>query len=88
MDNVIRIEFGKKDAACQLKGMLEQELIDKLDGYADKPPTSQLEYLAVLKDLLEDEDYRDILCGILDIDIYNDLEPKLKEFVELYFSME
>jgi len=44
------------------------------------------EYLALCKRDLEDEDYRDVLCGIIDIDIYHELDTDLQRIVETYYT--
>lgn len=49
-------------------------------------PQTGAEYLVVVKETLIEEDYRDILCGILDIEYYSDLPSSLKKIVDSYFS--
>jgi hypothetical protein len=44
------------------------------------------EYLVMCKRDLEDEDYRDVLCGIIDIDIYYELDRDLQRIVETYYT--
>jgi hypothetical protein len=44
------------------------------------------EYLVMCKRDLEDEDYRDVLCGIIDIDIYHELDTDLQRIVETYYT--
>ena len=44
------------------------------------------EYLALCKKDLEDEDYRDVLCGIMDVEIYNELDLDLQRIVETYYT--
>lgn len=91
MDNVIQVQFRKE--TFNLPGDLyeddlDEELVNKLELYALNPPQNRQEYLAVVKDMLTEDDYRDILCGIMDFDIFNTIEPKLQEFVEIYFKMD
>lgn len=49
-------------------------------------PQTGAEYLVVVKETLIDEDYRDILCGILDIECYHELPSSLKKIVDSYYS--
>lgn len=50
-------------------------------------PRNADELLAICKRFLIDDDYRDILCGIMDLDFYAELEPDLKKLVDVYFKM-
>lgn len=51
-----------------------------------KKPTNRVEFLAVCKMALTDDDYREILCGIMDPDIYDDAEKYIKGVVDAYYS--
>lgn len=44
------------------------------------------EYLMSCKELLTEEDYRDVLCGIMDSAFYEMLEEDLKGIVNNYFQ--
>lgn len=44
------------------------------------------EYLMSCKELLTEEDYRDVLCGIMDSSFYEMLEEDLKGIVNNYFQ--
>ncbi len=48
--------------------------------------SSPKEYLALCKKELEREDYHDVLCGIVDIDIYYELDKDLQRIVETYYT--
>ncbi len=37
------------------------------------------------KEFLTEEDYRDVLCGIMDPEFYDSLEEDLKDIVDTYF---
>lgn len=50
-----------------------------------KPKTGQ-DYLALCKCFLKDGDYEDILCAIMDKEIYATIEPQLQRIVECYFD--
>ena len=44
------------------------------------------EYLMFCKEVLTEEDYRDVLCGIMDSAFYDSLEEDLKDIVYTYFQ--
>ena len=48
-------------------------------------PTNGKEYLLVCKNTLIEDDYCDVLCGIMDLAIYNELEEHLQNIVDSYF---
>ena len=50
------------------------------------PCTCPKDYLALCKKELVDEDYRDVLCGIIDIDFYYELDRQLQQIVETYYT--
>ena len=62
--------------------------IDTINGQAVKRPKTRKEYLQTCKRFLTDEDYRDILCGIMDEDIEAELEHPLQEIINRYFNFE
>lgn len=49
-------------------------------------PQTGEEFLQVCKDTLTEEDYREILCAIMDGDYYVDLCNPLKKVVDSYYS--
>jgi hypothetical protein len=57
-----------------------------LKGVPYVQPSCRNEYLAVCKDVLEPEDYKDILCAILDEDFYQKLEEPLQKIVRTYYD--
>ena len=48
---------------------------------------SKFEYLVECKTVLEREDYIDVLAGIMDIEIYNELEPEIRMIIDTYYEM-
>ena len=50
--------------------------------------TSKFEYLAECKNVLERQDYVDVLASIMDVEIYNELEPVLRMIVDNYYEIE
>jgi len=62
-------------------GVITNTGVIDVSGY-----THAKQYLLRCKNELEDEDYRDVLCGIMDVEIYNELEEDLQKIVETYYS--
>jgi hypothetical protein len=48
-------------------------------GYTVKRPNTKQEYLNLCKRFLDKGSYREILCGIMDDDLYNDLTTRYKK---------
>lgn len=44
------------------------------------------EFLQECKRTLAYEDYADILCGIMDVEIYDIIDPELQDLVDTYYS--
>lgn len=67
--------------------------VKKNDGYhvngvpVEKPTTGK-QYLNIVKQFLEPEDYLDILGGIMDKDHYDKIEEPLQKIVDAYYSFE
>lgn len=61
---------------------------DVIPLHSEEFPNSSREYLALCKKQLEEEDYRDVLCGIMDYEIYNELEEELQDIVDTYYIYE
>lgn len=51
-----------------------------------KVPRNRAEFLETCKETLEPDDYVDVLCGILDIEIYCSLEPPICKVIDSYYS--
>ena len=51
-----------------------------------KVPRTREEYLLTCKETLEPEDYIDVLCSILDPEIYSSVEEHITNLVEAYYS--
>jgi hypothetical protein len=43
-------------------------------------------YLMQCKDMLEEADYLDVLCGIMDREYYDILDPDLQDIVDTYYD--
>jgi hypothetical protein len=62
-----------------------QELAVLKDKIVKVPRTRQ-EFLETCKETLEPEDYIDVLCGILDNEIFCTLEDPIAKLVDTYYS--
>ena len=51
-----------------------------------KVPRTRAEFLETCKETLEAEDYVDVLCGILDSEIYCTLEEPICKVIDSYYS--
>lgn len=51
-------------------------------------PRDRYEYLALVKKYLSFDCYKQILCGIMDKECYDDLHPKLKAIVDSFHTFE
>lgn len=73
-DNLIKFKLKNTDNDANVVGF-------PLDSIS-----SPKEYLALCKKELEREDYHDVLCGIVDVDIYYELDRDLQRIVETYYT--
>lgn len=92
-DKQLELE-AMKDFVGKAKTIIMQSMTEDIHSYSganvngipvEEPKTGE-EYLALVKFFLESEDYYDILCGIMDKQIYDTLERPLQKIIEAYFS--
>lgn len=57
-----------------------------LKGVPVQEPETRSEYLSICKTFLDPMDYQDILCGIMDSEHYDALEPALQRVVNSYYD--
>lgn len=62
--------------------------IRHLGGKMVKVPRTRAEFLETCKETLTSEDYVDVLCSILDPEIYSSVEEYITNLVETYYSFE
>lgn len=62
--------------------------MDNIINFYDETPkfNNMFGFLKFIKPQLEDDDYRDVLCGILDPDICAELEDDLKQIVMSFLN--
>ncbi len=60
--------------------------VPNVNGIPVEEPKTAKQYLEVVKQFVEPEDYMDILCGIMDREHYDALERPLQRIVEAYYS--
>lgn len=49
-------------------------------------PQTGEEYLQICKDTLPEQDYKNILCAIMDGEYYVELQDQMKKVVDSYYS--
>lgn len=84
-------EFVEKAKTIILKNMsndLPRYDVPNIAGIPVAEPKTGAEFLNICKDFLEPEDYQDILCGIMDEEHYDGLEPALQKVIDSYFSFD
>ena len=59
-----------------------------IKGKSVKEPRNGKEYLDICKEFIDPEDYKDILCGIMDREHYDGLEPELQKIIDCYYGFE
>ena len=62
--------------------------VPNINGVPVNEPKTGKEYLEVVKQFIEPEDYMDILCGIMDREHYDGLEPELQKIIDCYYGFE
>jgi hypothetical protein len=60
--------------------------VEFLLGQPITTPGNRREYLNLLKRFLTESDYADVLCGIMDDEIYCELEDQLVDIIDSYYS--
>ena len=68
------------------KETFKERAIHTLKGVEVPEPKTGIEYLDICKNFLDPFDYQDILCGIMDREHYDTLEPKLRKIVDSYYE--
>lgn len=83
-----------KEYVDKAKLLIARSIAEDLKNYSgpniagvpvEEPKTRQ-DFLDLCKQFLEVEDYQDILCGIMDKEHYDALEPQLCKVIDSYFS--
>lgn len=68
------------------KEIVDSRPIKTIKGIDVKEPTNKFEYLDICKNFLGPFDYQDILCGIMDKEYYEELEPRLRKIIDAYYD--
>lgn len=63
-----------------------KHLVITIGDQTVKWPTCRNELLSACKRFLIEDDYRDVLCGIMDIEIFKEIDCDLQAIVEAYHS--
>lgn len=51
-------------------------------------PRNKYEYLQICKEFLEENEYKDILCAIMDVEFYENLDSSYKKVVDSYYGLD
>ena len=91
MNNVIPFPQKEQEVYPVYPETVNTDMIDGASyGYIGKElvkkPKTSGEYLLLCKKFLTVEDYESVLCSIMDLDYYRDLDNKLKGIVSAYYS--
>lgn len=57
-----------------------------ISGVAVPNPETREEYLSICKRFLIKDDYIELLCAIMDTDLYSEAEDQIKRVVDSYYS--
>ena len=63
-----------------------REDIIVIDQIPVRKPKNQKEYLFMCKDILNVQDYEEVLLAILDNDYYRDTDKEIQAIVDAYYS--
>jgi len=80
------IEKAKIVIAASIADDLKNYNGPNIKGTPVEEPETRQDYLYLCKEFLDPEDYQDILCGIMDREHYDALEPQLQQVINSYFS--
>lgn len=60
--------------------------VPNINGVPVDQPKTRKQYLNVVKQFIDPEDYMDILCGIMDKEHYDGLERPMRKIIDAYYS--
>lgn len=80
------VECAKMFIAASIADDLKNYNGPNVAGVPVEEPKTRQDYLELCKQFLEPEDYQDMLCGIMDREHYDALEPQLQKVINSYFS--
>lgn len=60
--------------------------VPNINGVPVEEPKTRKQYLDVVKQFIDPEDYMHILCGIMDKEHYEGLERPLQKIIDSYYS--
>lgn len=86
MTNVIEFRKKQKENICFESETIDTENFGYINQTLVQKPKDSLEYLKLCKSYLTEEDYKDILCAILDVEYYSKIEKHLKAIVDAYYN--
>lgn len=88
MSNVIQFPRKQQDSFDNFYAevFVDEEKVEfvQVGDELVKKPRNSREYLALCKAKLTEEDYKKILCAVMDLEYYLQLESRLKGIVDAY----
>ena len=91
MTNIIQFppikELAVKQTTPTKTGIKFRKKKYTIAGVEVDPPVTRFNYLDLCKKFLPDDKYRDMLCGICDKEIYNNIHPSIKKLVDNYYLL-
>lgn len=85
--NIIKFPTSKKKLELEaMETFNVSPNTSTINGIPVENPKTAREYLEICKEFLEVEDYQDVLCGIMDDEHYDALEPKVQKIINCYYS--
>lgn len=80
------VESAKLIIAASIADDLKNYNGPNVNGVPVDEPKTREDYLSLCKQFLDPSDYQEILCGIMDNEHYDALEPQLQQVINSYFS--
>lgn len=80
------VDTARMIIASSIADDLKNYNVPNINGTPVEEPESRQDYLDLCKEFLDPEDYQDMLCGIMDKEHYDALEPQLQKVIKSYFS--
>jgi hypothetical protein len=77
------MEFMTMSNVVYLYNRINRKL-GEINGVVVEHPQTCYEYLLLCKRFLTDNDYREVLCAIMDLDYYNKAEKQIQKVVDAY----
>jgi hypothetical protein len=84
---ILKFPVKEKEKKERPKGIKIRFDIPNIKGIPVKLPKDGFEYLSLCKEFLAPDEYKDVLCGVLDSDHYRTIAPELRKVVDSYHKL-